>query len=72
MQPETTTAKKPAATRVYPITVEDGGVRYIEAETDVKAARFVLKTHIGKPLTGSEVAAIMREHGADAIESALS
>jgi hypothetical protein len=63
-----TQQKKPAATRVYPITGADDKLRHIEAPTLAQAIQFVYRPVTGRPLSGSEVAKLIREQGADAIE----
>lgn len=54
-------AKKAAACRVYPVTDTNGDTRYIEATSAAAAITHVYAPKVGRPLTGSEVAAAVRD-----------
>lgn len=57
-----TETKKPATTRVYPITI-NGKVRNIEATSAAAAVVHAFRPSVGAPLTGAQVAAVMRAGG---------
>lgn len=56
-----TETKKPAATRVYPVTDDKGVERLVDATSLAAAVGHVYKPKVGKPLSGAQVAAAVRD-----------
>jgi len=62
--------KKPATLRTYPVFDKiSGKQRWIEAASRSEAIVRVYDPQVGEPLTAQQVAAVMREHGVDAVEA---